>query len=89
MASSHAHNAGDQQKPNNTIEPGSGIQLGMHTDNWRVLSGSFEQAVDSAVENKLKFIEFGITDGQNFIQGLGYDPSQPMDIDENAVKAFA
>lgn len=86
MANSHAHNAGDQQKPNNTIEPGSGIQLGMHTDNWRVLSGSFGQAVDSAVENKLKFIEFGITDGQNFIQGLGYDPSQPMDIDEMELK---
>jgi len=91
MANSHAHNhassaAGDQQKPNNTIAPGSGIQLGMHTDNWRVLSGSFEQAVDSAVQNKLKFIEFGITDGQNFIQGLGYDPSQPMDVDEMQLK---
>lgn len=70
------------QQPDNLIAKGSGIQLGMHTDNWRVLSGSFDNAVDSAVENGLKFIEFGMTDGQNFIQGLGYDPSQTMDMDE-------
>lgn len=68
------------------VIPGHGIQLGMHTDNWRVLSGSFDQAVDSAVENKLKFLEFGLIDGQNFIQGLGYDPALPMDIDEMAIK---
>ena len=77
MANSHVSNhslsekviSDNLQQPNNIIASGSGIQLGMHTDNWRVLSGSFGQAVDSAVENKLKFIEFGITDGQNFIQG--------------------
>lgn len=68
------------------VIPGHGIQLGMHTDNWRVLSGSFDQAVDSAVENKLKFLEFGLIDGQNFIQGLGYDPALPMDADEMSIK---
>ncbi len=73
-------------QPDNLITSGSGIQLGMHTDNWRVLSGSFDAAVDSAIENKLNFIEFGVTDGQNFIQGLGYDPSQVMDIDEMKFK---
>ncbi|MDP3073023.1 MAG: sugar phosphate isomerase/epimerase family protein [Opitutaceae bacterium] len=65
---------------------GSGILLGMHTDNWRTLSGSFDQAVASAVENKLIRIEFGLIDGQNFIQGLGYDPSLPMDVDEMWLK---
>jgi len=70
----------------NTVNIGDGILLGMHTDNWRVLSGSFEQAVESAVENKLNHIEFGLMDGQNFIQGLGYDPSLPMDVDEMLLK---
>ncbi|MHB8519678.1 MAG: sugar phosphate isomerase/epimerase family protein [Limisphaerales bacterium] len=60
----------------------SRIKLGMHTDNWRTLSGSFEQAVASAVEHKLSQIEFGLVDGQNFIQGLGYDPALPLDVDE-------
>jgi hypothetical protein len=41
----------------------SRIQLGMHTDNWRPLSGSFEQSVASAVEHKLTHIEFGLVDG--------------------------
>ena len=26
------------------------IELGMHTDNWRTLSGNFQTAVDSAVK---------------------------------------
>lgn len=69
MANVQSHSQSD-----NVVASGTGIQLGMHTDNWRVLSGSFDAAVDSAVENKLKFIEFGVTNGQNFIQGLGYDP---------------
>ena len=69
-------------------KPGAagGIQLGMHTDNWRTLSGSFDQAVASAVEHKLGFLEFGLVDGQNFIQGLGYDPALPLDVDELALK---
>ncbi|MFA6544054.1 MAG: sugar phosphate isomerase/epimerase family protein [Limisphaerales bacterium] len=66
--------------------PAAGIQLGMHTDNWRTLSGSFDQAVASAVHHRLPFIEFGLVDGQNFIQGLGYDPALPMDVDEMAIR---
>ena len=71
------------------------IHLGMHTDNWRTLSGSFEQAVDCARRNDLEYIEFGVIDGQNFIQGLGYDPAisledSPMRIkkilDKNGLK---
>jgi sugar phosphate isomerase/epimerase len=74
------------QTPKDGVVSGDGILLGMHTDNWRVLSGSFDQAVESAVENKLHYIEFGLMDGQNFIQGLGYDPSLPMDVDEMLLK---
>src|SRR6266545_4388469 len=66
----------------------SRIQLGMHTDNWRPLSGSFEQAAASAVEHKLTHIEFGLVDGQNFIQGLGYDPALPLDVDELRLRRY-
>jgi len=69
-------------KLKNKTNHAAGIQLGMHTDNWRTLSGSFEQALASAVEHKLGQIEFGLVDGQNFIQGLGYDPALPLDVDE-------
>ena len=51
------------------------IELGMHTDNWRSLSGNFQTAVNSAVKYELSHIEFGVIHGQYFIQGLGYDPS--------------
>lgn len=55
------------------------IHLGMHTDNWRPLSGSFEQAIESARKNSLEYIEFGVIDGQNFIEGLGYDPAVSLE----------
>ncbi len=51
------------------------IELGMHTDNWRALSGSFTAAVDSAVKHGLSHVEFGVIHGQYFINGLGYEPS--------------
>lgn len=51
------------------------IYLGMHTDNWRPLSGSFQTAVESAVKYKLTHIEFGTIHGQYFVNGLGYEPS--------------
>ena len=50
------------------------IRLGMHTDNWRTLSGSFNAAIDSAVKYKLEHVEFGVIDGQYFIQAMGYEP---------------
>ena len=40
------------------------IHLGMHTDNWRTLSGSMADAVASAKANQLEFIEFGVIDGK-------------------------
>mgnify|MGYP005833582949 CR=1 FL=1 len=51
------------------------IELGMHTDNWRTLSGNFQTALEAAVRHGLGHIEFGVIDGQYFIQGLGYDPA--------------
>ena len=36
------------------------IELGMHTDNWRTLSGNFRTAVESAVKHGLSHIEFGV-----------------------------
>jgi sugar phosphate isomerase/epimerase len=68
------------------VQRKSGIQLGMHTDNWRPLSGSFDHALASAAEHRLSHIEFGLVDGQNFIQGLGYDPALPIDLDELALR---
>ncbi len=50
------------------------IDLGVHTDNWRCLSASFEQGCQSAVKHGLKHIEFSVINGQNYIQALGYDP---------------
>ena len=45
------------------------IEISMHTDNWRCLSGSFEQACEAAKKFGLEHIEFGVVDGQDFIQG--------------------
>jgi len=55
------------------------IELSMHTDNWRCLSGSFKQACQAAKKFGLKLIEFGVIDGQDFIEGLGYSPAVPLD----------
>jgi len=43
------------------------IRLSMHTDNWRCLSGSFEQAVAAAKRFGLEHIEFGVVDGPNAV----------------------
>lgn len=60
------------------------IKLSMHTDNWRCLSGSFEQAVAAAKKFGLEHIEFGVVDGQDFIQGLGYSPA--VSLDSNPIR---
>ena len=71
------------------------IHLGMHTDNWRTLSGSTADAGAAAKKHALKYIEFGVVDGQDFIQGLGYAPTVSLDsnpirlkryLDENGLK---
>jgi len=55
------------------------LRLSMHTDNWRCLSGSFRQACEAAKRFGLEFIEFGVVDGQDFIQGLGYSPAVSLE----------
>jgi len=60
------------------------IRLSMHTDNWRCLSGSLQQAVEAARKFGLEHIEFGVVDGQDFIQGLGYSPA--VSLDSNPIR---
>jgi sugar phosphate isomerase/epimerase len=60
------------------------IELSMHTDNWRCLSGSFQQAAETAQRLGLKYIEFGVVDGQDFIEGLGYSPA--VSLEANPIK---
>jgi sugar phosphate isomerase/epimerase len=62
------------------------IQLGMHTDNWRILSGNFQMAVESAVKYGLSHIEFGVIHGQYFVHGLGYDPAVSLQSNPRALK---
>ncbi|MBI2477434.1 MAG: sugar phosphate isomerase/epimerase, partial [Planctomycetia bacterium] len=64
------------------------IELGMHTDNWRVLSGNLRSAVESAVKYGLSHIEFGVIHGQYFIHGLGYDPSVSLQSNPRALKRY-
>ena len=64
------------------------IRLSMHTDNWRCLSGSLEQAVAAAKKFGLEHIEFGVVDGQDFIQGLGYSPAVPLDANPIRLRRY-
>ena len=64
------------------------IELGMHTDNWRTLSGNFQMAVESAVKYALSHIEFGVIHGQYFVHGLGYDPSVSLQSNPRALRRY-
>lgn len=64
------------------------IELGLHTDNWRPLSMSFEQAIDKIVETGLSHIEFAVIHGQNFIQALGYDPGISLQSNPRALRKY-
>jgi sugar phosphate isomerase/epimerase len=64
------------------------IELGMHTDNWRVLSGSFQTAVETAVKYGLSHVEFGVIHGQYFVHGLGYDPSVSLQSNPRALRRY-
>ncbi|MHB1035415.1 MAG: sugar phosphate isomerase/epimerase family protein [Pirellulales bacterium] len=64
------------------------IELGMHTDNWRTLSGNFQAGAESAVKHGLKHIEFGVIDGQYFVHGLGYDPSISLRSNPRALRHY-
>ena len=62
------------------------IDLGMHSDNWRQLSGNLQSAIDSAVKYGLSHLEFGVIDGQYFVHGLGYDPSVSLQSNPRALR---
>ena len=64
------------------------IELGLHTDNWRPLSGSFETAAESALKYGLEHIEFAVIHGQNFIQAMGYDPGISLQSNPRALKRY-
>ncbi|MBI3682309.1 MAG: TIM barrel protein [Acidobacteria bacterium] len=64
------------------------IRLGMHSDNWRHLDKPFEVAVNAAVELGLDCIEFGVFDGQYFIQALGYSPHLPLSTDPAKLRRY-
>lgn len=64
------------------------IQLGLHTDNWRPLSQSFETAVDKIAATGLKHLEFAVIHGQNFIQALGYDPGVSLQANPRALRRY-
>ena len=64
------------------------IELGMHTDNWRPLSGSFKTAADSAVKYGIEHLEFSAIHGQYFINAMGYDPGVSLQSNPRALKRF-
>ncbi len=62
------------------------IELGIHADNWRTLSGNLPTAVESAARYGLSHVEFGVIHGQYFVQGLGYDPAVSLLSNPRALK---
>lgn len=50
------------------------IELGFHTDAFNSSYWNFEQCLDWARRNQLRFIECGTIDGVSWIHGLGYQP---------------
>lgn len=64
------------------------IELGLHTDNWRTLSGSFQAAIDAAVKHGLSHIEFAVIHGQYFVQAMGYDPAVSLQSNPRALRRY-
>jgi sugar phosphate isomerase/epimerase len=64
------------------------IELGLHTDNWRPLSGSFQAAAQSAVKYGLKHLEFAVIHGQYFVQAMGYDPAISLQSNPRALRRY-
>ncbi len=64
------------------------IQIGIHTDNWRPLSQSFETACQKIAAFGVRHIEFAVIHGQNFIQALGYDPAISLQANPRALRKY-
>jgi sugar phosphate isomerase/epimerase len=50
------------------------VQIGFHTDAFNSAYWNFEQCLEWARRNELRFIECGAIDGVSWIHGLGYQP---------------
>jgi sugar phosphate isomerase/epimerase len=64
------------------------IELGVHTDNWRCLSGSFKTACEATMKVGLRHIEFAVIHGQNFLQAMGYDPAISLQSNPRALRRY-
>ncbi|MGA2033784.1 MAG: sugar phosphate isomerase/epimerase family protein [Thermoguttaceae bacterium] len=64
------------------------IELGVHTDNWRPLSGNFKTACQAAVRHGLAHVEFAAIHGQYFIQAMGYDPGISLQSNPRALRRY-
>jgi len=64
------------------------IHIGIHTDNYRPLSQSFETACEKIAALGIKHIEFAVIHGQNFIQALGYDPGVSLQSNPRALRKY-
>lgn len=64
------------------------LRLGVHTDNWRHLDKPFEYAAERAAALGLEHIEFGVFDGQYFVQALGYSPHLPLSTDPARLRRY-
>jgi sugar phosphate isomerase/epimerase len=64
------------------------IELGMHTDNWRPLSGNFHAAADAAVKFGIKHLEFAAIHGQYFIQAMGYEPGISLQSNPRVLRRY-
>ena len=64
------------------------IELAIHTDNWRVLSGNYKMAVESAAKYGLSHVEMGVIHGQYFMNGLGFDPAVSMQSNPREIRRY-
>ncbi|MGO9113825.1 MAG: sugar phosphate isomerase/epimerase family protein [Thermoguttaceae bacterium] len=64
------------------------IQIGIHTDNWRPLSQSFEAACTKIAALGVRHVEFAVIHGQNFLQALGYDPGVSLQANPRALRKY-
>lgn len=64
------------------------IHIGLHTDNWRPLSMSFEAACEKIVAAGVAHVEFCVIHGQNFLQALGYDPAVSLQSNPRALRKY-
>ena len=64
------------------------IELGIHADNWRPLSGNFQTACRTAVRYGLGHIEFAAIHGQYFLQAMGYEPGISLQSNPRTLRRY-